>query len=163
MCTSRETLGVPGEVVWRVPSLSTPPLDRIADLTAADIARFDAVLLFVDRAGRARRGFAITDANARAVAQICTRLDGMPLAIELAAARVRSMPPERIATQLDDRFRLLAGGPRTLLARQQTLQASVDWSGDLLDDVERAVFRRLGRVRRWVHRRRGRGGDRGVR
>ncbi len=144
VCTSRETLSVPGEVVWRVPSLSSPPLERVDRLTASDVEHFDAVLLFVDRARRARRGFVITDDNAPAVAQICSRLDGMPLAIELAAARVRSMPPERIAAQLDDRFRLLAGGPRTLLARQQTLQASVDWSSDLLDDVERATLRRLG-------------------
>ena len=144
VCTSREPLGVPGEVVWRVPSLAAPRLDRTAPIAPAALSQFDAVQLFIDRAGRARRGFTVTDANAPAVAQICSRLDGVPLAIELAAARVRSMPPERIAAQLDDRFRLLAGGPRTLLARQQTLQASVAWSEELLDESERAVFRRLG-------------------
>lgn len=142
--TSREPIGVAGEIVWRVPSLSTPLVDHARDLAAIDIAAFDAVQLFLDRARRVRRGFRLTDANAADIAQICVRLDGLPLAIELAAARVRTMPPERIAAQLDDRFRLLAGGPRTLMARQQTLQASVAWSEELLDDTERVVFRRLG-------------------
>ncbi len=144
VCTSREPVGVPGEVVWRVPSLRMPPADAPVPPTAADLAGYDAVRLFVDRARRARRGFTLTDANAPAVAQVCTRLDGLPLAIELAAARVRTMPPERIAAQLDDRFRLLGGGLRTSTARQQTLQASMAWSEGLLDDAERAVFRRLG-------------------
>ena len=143
LSTSREPIGVAGEMVWRVPSLATPPTDLV-ELSAAAIGEFDAIRLFADRAGRVRRGFAITDSNAAAIAQICGRLDGLPLAIELAAARVRTMPPERIASQLDDRFRLLAGGPRTLLARQQTLQASVAWSEGLLDQAERAAFRRLG-------------------
>lgn len=143
LCTSREPLGVPGEVVWRVPSLAAPPVEP-GPASAAHVERYDAVQLFADRARRARRGFAVTDANAAAVAQICARLDGLPLAIELAAARVRAMPPERIAAQLDDRFRLLSGGSRTLTARQQTLHASVAWSESLLDDVERAVLRRLG-------------------
>ncbi len=144
LCTSREMLTVPGEVVWRVPSLPTPPLEQLERLTAAEIARFDAVALFVDRARRVRRGFFVTDANATSVAQICTRLDGSPLAIELAAARVRAMPPDRIAAQLDDRFRMLTDGSSVLHPRQQTLRASLEWSGGLLDDVERAVFRRLG-------------------
>lgn len=142
--TSREPLSVPGEVVWRVPSLGTPPLGGNAPIVAIDIDRYDSVRLFVERARRARRGFVLDDANAPAVAQICGRLDGMPLAIELAAARIRTMPADRVAAQLDDRFRLLAGGPRTLLARQQTLQASVDWSIDLLEPSERAAYRRLG-------------------
>lgn len=144
LTTSREPLGVPGEVVWRVPSLSAPVLEQAASATEQALRPFDSVQLFADRAGRARRGFRVTDEAAPAIAQICARLDGVPLAIELAAARIRTMPPERIAAQLDDRFRLLAGGPRTLLARQQTLQASVAWSEDLLDDTERLVFRRLG-------------------
>lgn len=144
LCTSREPVGVPGEVVWRVPSLGTPPIEQIDQLSTDEISRFDGVQLFVDRARRARRGFTLDDADAGAVAQICTRLDGLPLAIELAAARVRTMPPSRIASLLDDRFRLLAGGPRTLVARQQTLQASVAWSESLLDEVERAGLRRLG-------------------
>lgn len=144
ICTSREPLGVLGEVVWRVPSLSVPPTDHDRAWSAADIQAYDAVALFADRARRSRRGFAVDDANAAAIAQICARLDGVPLAIELAAARVRTMRPERIAAELDDRFRLLAGGPRTLLARQQTMHASVAWSEGLLDDAERAAFHRLG-------------------
>ena len=144
LCTSREPIGVHGEVVWRVPSLSTPSLHDTSLLTAAAVGQFDAARLFLERARRARRGFTITDDNAPAVAQICVRLDGLPLAIELAAARVRNMPPDRIAAQLDDRFRLLAGGPRTLMERQQTLQASVAWSEGLLDTTEQLVFRRLG-------------------
>lgn len=141
--TSREPLGVPGEVVWRVPSLSAPQLDAAASATAADLLSYDSVQLFTERARRARRGFHLDDHVAPAVAQICARLDGVPLAIELAAARVRTMPPHRIASQLDDRFRLLAGGPRTRLGRQQTLYASVAWSEALLGDVERLVFHRL--------------------
>ena len=141
--TSREPLGVPGEVVWRVPSLSAPTLEQAARATALELRSFESVQLFAERAERARRGFRVTDATAPAIAQICARLDGVPLAIELAAARVRTMPPQRIAAQLDDRFRLLAGGPRTLLARQQTLQASVAWSEALLEATERLVFRRL--------------------
>lgn len=144
VCTSREPIGAQGEVVWRVPSLRAPSTDEARDCTAARIESYDAVKLLVDRARRARRGFVLTDANSAAIAQICTRLDGVPLALELAAARVRTMPPERIAAQLDDRFRLLSGGPRTLMARQQTLHASVAWSEELLDGTERAVFRRLG-------------------
>ena len=100
--------------------------------------------LFVDRARRARPGFALTDANAGAVAEICSRLDGIPLALELAAARCRAMAPHRIADELDQRFLLLTGGARTVLARQQTLLASVEWSHELLAPDERAVFRRLG-------------------
>ena len=99
--------------------------------------------LFVDRATKARPNFQLTDDNAAAVAQICHRLDGIPLAIELAAARVRGLTVEQVAAGLDDRFRLLTGGARTVLPRQQTLQASVDWSYELLSDRERAVFRRL--------------------
>lgn len=141
--TSREPLGVQGEVVWRVPSLTAPAPDR-GPIALDVLGQFEAVQLFIDRARRARRGFAVTDDNAPAVAQICSRLDGVPLAIELAAARVRTMPPERIAAQLDDRFRLLSGGPRTALPRQQTLQASIAWSEELLDTTERTVFARLG-------------------
>ncbi len=141
--TSREPLGVQGEVVWRVPSLTVPAPER-GPIALDALGRFEAVQLFIDRARRARRGFAVTDDNAPAVAQICSRLDGVPLAIELAAARVRTMPPERIAAQLDDRFRLLSGGPRTALPRQQTLQASIAWSEELLDATERTVFARLG-------------------
>ena len=100
--------------------------------------------LFVERARRARPSFAISEANAAAITQICHRLDGIPLAIELAAARCRQLSAQRIAAELDDRFRLLTGGARTVLARQQTLAASVDWSHERLDDAEQVTFRRLG-------------------
>jgi len=127
LATSREPLGVPGEVGWRVPSL-----DEAA-----------AVALFVERASQARPGFAPDGEQLEAVARICRRLDGLPLALELAAARVRLMHPSRIADGLDDRFRLLTGGSRSVMARQQTLEASVAWSHDLLDERERAVLRRF--------------------
>jgi predicted ATPase/class 3 adenylate cyclase/DNA-binding CsgD family transcriptional regulator len=128
LTTSREPIGVAGEVTWRVPSLS------LAD---------DAVRLFGDRAVHARSGFSIDDDNAAAVQEICRRLDGMPLAIELAAARVRALSPQEILAGLQDRFRLLTGGSRTAVRRQQTLQASVDWSHALLTEPERVLFRRL--------------------
>ena len=128
LATSREPIGMAGEVTWRVPSLS------LAD---------DAVRLFSDRAGHGRPGFSINDDNAAAVAEICRRLDGMPLAIELAAARVRALSPKEILAGLQDRFRLLTGGSRTAVRRQQTLQASVDWSHNLLTEPERVLFRRL--------------------
>ena len=108
------------------------------------LSQYDAVVLFVERARRARPSFAVSDANAPAVAQICHRLDGIPLALELAAARCRQLSAERIASELDDRFRLLTGGARTVMARQQTLAASVDWSHERLDDAEQRTFRRLG-------------------
>jgi len=141
VATSREPIGVPGETGWRVPSLSAPtPTDSVPIET---VSQFDAVRLFVDRATKARPNFRLTNDNAPAVAQICHRLDGIPLAIELAAARVRGLTVEQVAAGLDDRFRLLTGGARTVLPRQQTLQASVDWGYELLSDAERAVFRRL--------------------
>ena len=127
LATSREPLGVTGEVTYRVPSL---------DVEAG-------VRLFVDRAAQVRPGFTAEGPDAEAVVQICQRLDGLPLAIELAAARARMMPPARIAAALDDRFRLLTGGGRTVLPRQQTLELSVAWSYDLLDDAEKAMLRRL--------------------
>ena len=107
------------------------------------LSQFDAVRLFLDRAAKVRPNFVLTAENAAAVAQICHRLEGIPLAVELAAARVRGLTVEQVAAGLDDRFRLLTGGARTVLPRQQTLQASVDWSYDLLSERERAVFRRL--------------------
>ncbi len=144
VCTSREPLGAQGEVVWRLPSLSFPALSSVSGSATQPIAEFDSVRLFIDRASRARRGFELTDQNAGPIANICARLDGLPLAIELAAARVALMAPERIAEQLNDRFRLLTGGSRTAVPRQQTLQASVAWSEELLDVADRASFRRLG-------------------
>ena len=128
---------------------------RSCDVPA--LSQYDAVALFVDRARRARPSFAVSDDNAPAIAQICHRLDGIPLAIELAAARCRQMSAERIAAELDDRFRLLTGGARTVLPRQQTLAASVDWSYDLLDDDEQSRVPPAGRVRRAVPPRGGRG------
>jgi predicted ATPase/DNA-binding CsgD family transcriptional regulator len=142
LATSREPLGVPGEITWRVPSLRCPERERPVQIPS--LSQYDAVVLFVERAHRARPSFAVNDANAPAIAEICHRLDGIPLAIELAAARCRQMSAERIATELDDRFRLLTGGARTVLPRQQTLAASVDWSHFLLDDAEQTTFRRLG-------------------
>ena len=142
LATSREPLGVHGETTWRVPSLGVPPLEPSAG--AEQLNGFDAVQLFVERARQARPNFVVTDTNAAAVAQICQRLDGIALALELAAARVRTLPVERLAVELDQRFRVLTGGARTSLPRQRTLAASVDWSYDLLDDVEQAVLRRLG-------------------
>ncbi|OBJ28724.1 transcriptional regulator [Mycolicibacter heraklionensis] len=128
LATSREPIAVDGEVVWRVPSLS------LAD---------ESIALFTDRARHARPDFQITDDNAAAIAEICRRLDGMPLAIELAAARVRALSLEEILEGLHDRFRLLTGGSRRAVRRQQTLHASVDWSHALLTDPERVLFRRL--------------------
>jgi predicted ATPase/class 3 adenylate cyclase/DNA-binding CsgD family transcriptional regulator len=142
LATSREPLGVPGEVSWRVPSLPAPPPG--IPVAVAALSQFDAVRLFIDRARRARPSFKIDDANAPAVAQICSRLDGIPLALELAAARCRQLSAERIARDLDDRFTLLTGGARTVLHRHQTLMASIDWSFNRLDTEEAIAFRRLG-------------------
>jgi predicted ATPase/class 3 adenylate cyclase/DNA-binding CsgD family transcriptional regulator len=142
VATSREPLSVPGELVWRVPSLDLPDPTQIQ--TIKSIEQSDAARLFLDRARRARHGLSLTDESAQAVARICLRLDGIPLSIELAAARCRNLAIEQIARELDDRFRLLTGGARTVLARQQTLKASIDWSHDLLDVSERAALRRLG-------------------
>ncbi|MGB9226917.1 ATP-binding protein, partial [Mycobacterium sp.] len=128
LATSREPIGVAGEVSWRVPSLS------ISD---------EAIELFADRAHHARPDFTVTDDNATVVAEICRRLDGIPLAIELAAARVRALSLAEILDGLHDRFRLLTGGARTAVRRQQTLRASVDWSHALLTQPERVLFRRL--------------------
>jgi predicted ATPase/class 3 adenylate cyclase/DNA-binding CsgD family transcriptional regulator len=140
LATSREPLGLEGEVTWRVPSLELPPTQGAGLET---VTQYDAVRLFVDRAVQARPNFRVDNDNAPAVAQICHRLDGIPLAIELAAARTRSLPPERIAAELSDRFRLLSGGSRVALPRQQTLFGSVDWSHELLEPAERVVLRRL--------------------
>jgi predicted ATPase/DNA-binding CsgD family transcriptional regulator len=140
LATSREPLGVPGEATWRVPSLSFP-VD--AQLSSDELGRFEAAQLFTERSRRARPGFTLTAANARPVAEICGRLDGIPLALELAAARMRVLSAEQIAAGLRDRFQLLTGGSRTAMPRQQTLEASVAWSYHLLDEDERALLRRL--------------------
>ena len=143
LATSREVLGVTGEVLYRVLPLTSPlSVDTVAQ-QAVDIARCDAVRLFVERARAVQPRFELSEDNAHAIAQICRRLDGLPLALELAAARLRHFSTEQIAAWLDDRFRLLTGGSRTGLPRQQTLRAALDWSHDLLSDMERALFRRL--------------------
>ncbi|HYL53295.1 MAG TPA: adenylate/guanylate cyclase domain-containing protein, partial [Acidimicrobiia bacterium] len=140
LATSREGLGIPGEKLSAVRSLATPARDA----PLADIAAAAAVQLFVDRAQLAASGFALDSTNAGAVLEICRRLDGIPLAIELAAARVTSMSPGDIAALLDERFRLLTGGRRRAVERHHTLRATVDWSYALLSEIERAVFDRLG-------------------
>jgi predicted ATPase/class 3 adenylate cyclase len=141
LATSRESLGVEGESTYRVPSLELPDLNCLPPL--AQLAECEAVRLFAERSALSQPGFVLTEHNAPAVAQICHRLDGIPLAIELAAARVKVLSVEQIASRLDDRFRLLTGGARTTLPRQRTLQAAMNWSHDLLSDKERAVLRRL--------------------
>jgi predicted ATPase/class 3 adenylate cyclase/Tfp pilus assembly protein PilF len=141
LATSREPLGTAGELVWGIPPLSFPKLG--AELNVDHLTQYDAIRLFVDRAGAANPGFAVTVQNAPAVARICTSLDGAPLAIELAAARVRVLSVEEIAARLDDRFHLLASGTRTATPRQQNLRALINWSYDLLSDTERILFRRL--------------------
>jgi predicted ATPase/class 3 adenylate cyclase len=140
LATSREGLGIPGETLWRVPSLSMPEeiLPRPEELVL-----YDALRLFVDRAVATTPGFTVTSENALAVAQVCRRLDGIPLAIELAAARVKVLAVDQIAARLDDRFRLLTGGSRMVLPRHRTLRAAIDWSYGLLSERERAVLRRL--------------------
>ncbi|MGH9885145.1 MAG: ATP-binding protein, partial [bacterium] len=140
LATAREPLGVAGETMWRIPSLSVPAGD---ERSLERIAEADAVKLFVERARASRPDFALDPANAPFVAGICRRLDGIPLALELAAARVRALSVDRLAAGLDDRVRLLTGGARTAMARQRTLLASVEWSYDLLSDPEQALFRRL--------------------
>jgi predicted ATPase/class 3 adenylate cyclase/DNA-binding CsgD family transcriptional regulator len=127
LTTSREPLAVAGETVWRVPSLADD----------------EAVSLFTERAGRVRPWFTLDDTNEAAVRTLCRRLDGIPLAVELAAAWLRTLTPAQVAAGLDDRFALLVRGPRGVVARHQTLAASIDWSHDLLDGSEQAVFRRL--------------------
>jgi predicted ATPase/DNA-binding SARP family transcriptional activator len=139
LATSREPLGLTGETLWPVPSLPLPP----PDADAGQVARNPAVRLFADRAAAVRPGFVIDAGTAGPVVRICRALDGIPLAIELAAARVRALTLEQVAERLDDRFALLSVGTRGALPRHQTLRAIVDWSWELLDDAERTVLRRL--------------------
>jgi predicted ATPase/class 3 adenylate cyclase len=143
LATSREALRAEGETVWRVPSLSVPHPEPGIRPQPEQLTQYEAVRLFVDRATKAKPGFAVTSENAPAVAEICSRLDGMPLAVELAAARTSSLTPRQIEQRLDERFRLLTGGRRTALPRQQTLEATVDWSYDLLPQTEQRLFARL--------------------
>ena len=139
LATSREPLGMTGEAQWPVEPLALPP----SDVDAEAAAGYAAVRLFADRAAAVRPGFAVDRSTVDAVVRICRALDGIPLAIELAAARLSAMAPEQVAGRLDDRFRLLTRGSRTALPRHQTLRAVVDWSWELLGAAERALLRRL--------------------
>jgi predicted ATPase/class 3 adenylate cyclase len=141
IASSREGLGIDGEIVYRMASLDVPP-EGARD--ASVVQTYGAVELFATRAKAASRTFAITDANAGTIGEIVRRLDGIPLAIELAAARLNVLAPEQLLDRLDDRLRILTGGDRTRLPRQQTLRALIDWSYDLLTEQERAIFRALG-------------------
>jgi predicted ATPase/DNA-binding CsgD family transcriptional regulator len=177
VATSREPLRVRGETVWRVPPLSLPAQSfaaqsfsaqafppsalaqgtlsaaafpgQLAAMTPGEAAAHEAVRLFVDRAAAVRPGFSLTSENCRQIAQLCWTLDGVPLAIELAAARIRALSVEQIADRIDDRFRLLASGDRTAPPRQQTLQAAVDWSFELLTADEQILLRRLSVFAGW--------------
>ena len=139
LATSRSRLGVEGEAVWQVPPMSLPA----SAPSGGALAGSDAVALFVERARQARPAFTLSDGNAECVARVCAGVDGLPLAIELAAARVRMLSVEQIASGLGQRFRLLSGGPRTAAQRQQTLRASVQWSHELLSRDEQVLLRRL--------------------
>jgi predicted ATPase len=141
LATSREAVGVDGEVTYRVPSLQLPDLHLLPP--PATLVHYEAIRLFAERAALSQPGFNVTASNAAAVAQICHRLDGIPLAIEFAAARVKVLSVDQIAARLDDRFRLLTAGARKTLPRHQTLRATMDWSHDLLSEQERTVLRRL--------------------
>jgi len=143
LATSREALGVPGEISWRIPMLSVPDTRTAAGRKKEVVGRYESVRLFVARAQAAQPAFTLTDKNAAAVAQVCARLDGIPLAIELAAVRVKVLPVEQILTRLENRFALLTGGSRTALPRQQTLRAAVDWSYELLSEQERKLLNRV--------------------
>jgi predicted ATPase/class 3 adenylate cyclase len=140
LATSREAFGLVGEDTFSVKPLAVPPVDELADV--ASLRANDAVRLFVERATSARHGFEFTAENASAVGEVCRRLDGIPLAIELAAARVQSMSPSDILDRLNERFRLLSHGRRSGMARHQTLRAAVDWSYDILEPAEQLVFER---------------------
>ena len=147
IATSREPLRVRGETVWRVPPLELPA--AADELTPGELAAHEAIRLFTDRAAAVRPGFALDTGNCAAVLQLCRTLDGMPLAIELAAARVGALSVEQIAARLVDRFQLLASGDRTAPVRQQTLRAAVDWSYELLTEPEQALLRRLAVFSGW--------------
>jgi predicted ATPase/DNA-binding NarL/FixJ family response regulator len=141
LATSREALGVPGEMLYPVPPLSLPDPRHLQD--AEGLARYEAAELFVERARAVRPGFGITKQNAPAVAQICYRLDGMPLAIELAAARARILSAEQISERLEGSFALLRSGRRTAMPHHKTLRATMDWSHDLLSEQEKSLFGRV--------------------
>lgn len=139
--TSRQALRLYGEWDYQVPPLSLPDHKRLPPIEK--LTQYDAVRLFIDRAQAAKAGFEITTDNAPAVAEVCVRLDGLPLAIELAAARIRLLPPQAMLARLRDRFALLSGGARDLPHRQQTIRNTIEWSYELLDGGEKQLFRRL--------------------
>ncbi len=141
LATSREALGVRGETLFAVPPLSLPDPRRLSAMES--LGGYEAARLFVERARAVRPEFEITEQNAMAVAQICYRLDGIPLAIELAAARVKMLSAEQIASRMDESFRLLSGGGRTAMPHHRTLRATMDWSHELLGEDERTLFRKL--------------------
>jgi predicted ATPase/DNA-binding SARP family transcriptional activator len=147
IATSREPLRIPGETLWVVAPLQVPPVSGMAGAESApaipEISTYAAVRLFCDRAAAVLPGFGLDDGNVPAVMRICQALDGMPLAIELAAPWLRTLPPAQLAERLDDRFALLTGGSRTALPRHQTLRAVIDWSWNLLSEPERVLARRL--------------------
>jgi predicted ATPase/class 3 adenylate cyclase len=141
LATSRESFGIAGERAFRLPSLAVPPMGE--QLTAERTGTYGAVALFADRARSSEGHFTLTDLNAPFVTEIVARLDGIPLAIELAAARVKVVSLGQLTSKLNERFRVLTGGDRSALPRQQTLRATIDWSFDLLEERERTLFRRL--------------------
>lgn len=141
LASSRQSLGISGEATFRIPSLPTP--DAVTNLAGADAGRYPAITLFAERAAAIDDRFVLSDDNAAVVGEICRRLDGIPLAIELAAARTTMLSPRQLRDRLDERFRLLTGGAHDLLPRHQTLRAALDWSYDLLDDGDRTLARRL--------------------
>ncbi len=153
LATSREPLSVAAETIWRVPPLSVAPATSLdangLNGTSAEAGQYEAVRLFADRATASRPGFTVGPDNMAAVSSICRALDGMPLAIELAAARVRALSVEQIAGRLDDRFGLLTTGDRSATPRQRTLRGAIEWSYDLLTEPERALFRRLAPFTGW--------------
>jgi predicted ATPase/class 3 adenylate cyclase len=142
LASSRQALRIAGEATYRMPSLGVPKVEEGSALRAADVALYAGTSLFVERARASNDRFAVSDDTAPIVADICRRLDGIPLAIELAASRIRILGPRQLRERLDERFRLLTGGSRDVLPRQQTLRALIDWSHDLLDERERSLFRR---------------------
>ncbi len=141
--TSREPLRAAGEYTYRLPSLPVPTAEAFPRLSATEASAYGAIVLFTDRARAVDRQFILTDENAPTIADICRHLDGIPLAIELAAARVNSLSVKALAGKLDDRLRILTGGERTALPRQQTMRATIDWSYDLLSAPEQQLFERL--------------------
>ncbi|MBV8373953.1 MAG: tetratricopeptide repeat protein [Candidatus Eremiobacteraeota bacterium] len=144
LATTREALGLTGEQTYRLPPLAVPPAEALRGLTATEALSYSAVALFFDGAKRIDHAFVLTDESAPAVAEICRRLDGIALAIELAVARTKTIPVKVLAEKLDQRFRLLTEGSRTALPRQQTLRATIDWSYEFLSKPERTLFRALG-------------------